>query len=180
MSRIAERPPQSGGLSASVSGLLRFAAMRCFLVGAVVLSVLGCNGRTMPLRYDAAEGACDCRVEAGDGGGLILTMSWSCYCASNYADGCTRTLADECSTGTRDRMDYPGCGLTVLQIRGAFGPYQDVYDQDGKLVGAMASSDTSAYVCPNDPTMSALTVRAGQFPSASCAPVWNSCLDAGN
>jgi hypothetical protein len=156
-------------------------AMRSILVGGVVLSVLGCKGTTWPLPYDASgTAACDCRVEAGDGGSLTLTMSWSCYCASNYADGCTRTLADQCATGTRDRTDYPGCGLTVLQIRGAFGPYQDVYDQDGKLVGAMASSDSNSYVCPNDPTMSGFILRAGQFPAASCAPVWSSCLDAGN
>jgi len=66
-----------------------------------------------------------------------------------------------------------------LQIRGAFGPYQDVYDQDGKLVGAMASSDSNSYVCPNDPTMSGFILRAGQFPAATCTPVASSCLDAG-
>jgi len=119
-------------------------------------------------------------VETGDGGSLTLTMSWSCYCASTYAGGCTRNLADECSTGTRDRVDYPTCGLTVLQIRGAFGPYQDVYDQDGNLVGAMASSDSNSYVCPNDPTMSGFILRAGQFPAASCTSVPSSCLDAGS
>ncbi|HEY5449825.1 MAG TPA: hypothetical protein VIQ54_13815 [Polyangia bacterium] len=140
---------------------------------------MGCK-ETSSSSPDAADGpACNCHVETGDGGSLTLTMSWSCYCASTYAGGCTRNLADECSTGTRDRVDYRTCGLTVLQIRGAFGPYQDVYDQDGKLVGAMASSDSNSYVCPNDPTMSGFILRAGQFPAATCTPVASSCLDAG-
>ena len=154
--------------------------MRSVLAALVVLSLLGCKG-TSSSAPDAADGpACNCHVETGDGGSLTLTMSWSCYCASTYAGGCTRNLADECSTGTRDRVDYPTCGLTVLQIRGAFGPYQDVYDQDGNLVGAMASSDSNSYVCPNDPTMSGFILRAGQFPAASCTSVPSSCLDAGS
>ena len=153
--------------------------MRSVLAALVVLSLVGCK-ETSSSSPDAADGpACNCHVETGDGGSLTLTMSWSCYCASTYAGGCTRDLADECSTGTRDRVDYRTCGLTVLQIRGAFGPYQDVYDQDGKLVGAMASSDSNSYVCPNDPTMSGFILRAGQFPAATCTPVASSCLDAG-
>ena len=153
--------------------------MRSVLAALVVLSLVGCK-ETSSSSPDAADGpACNCHVETGDGGSLTLTMSWSCYCASTYAGGCTRNLADECSTGTRDRVDYRTCGLTVLQIRGAFGPYQDVYDQDGKLVGAMASSDSNSYVCPNDPTMSGFILRAGQFPAATCTPVASSCLDAG-
>ncbi len=154
--------------------------MRSVLAALVVLSLLGCK-ETSSSSPDAADGpACNCHVETGDGGSLTLTMSWSCYCASTYAGGCTRNLADECSTGTRDRVDYPTCGLTVLQIRGAFGPYQDVYDQDGNLVGAMASSDSNSYVCPNDPTMSGFILSAGQFPAATCTPVASSCLDAGS
>ena len=153
--------------------------MRSVLAALVVLSLVGCK-ETSSSSPDAADGpACNCHVETGDGGSLTLTMSWSCYCASTYAGGCTRNLADECSTGTRDRVDYRTCGLTVLQIRGAFGPYQDVYDQDGKLVGAMASSDSNSYVCPNDPTMSGFILRAGQFPAATCTPVASSCIDAG-
>jgi len=153
--------------------------VRSVLAALVVLSLVGCK-ETSSSSPDAADGpACNCHVETGDGGSLTLTMSWSCYCASTYAGGCTRNLADECSTGTRDRVDYRTCGLTVLQIRGAFGPYQDVYDQDGKLVGAMASSDSNSYVCPNDPTMSGFILRAGQFPAATCTPVASSCIDAG-
>jgi hypothetical protein len=162
------------------------------MLGAVaalsVVSLLGCKDSASssadgPLSGDASDApaACDCRVEASDAGlgDRVLTMSWSCYCASGYADGCKRTLEEQCATGTRGRVDYPSCGLTVLQISGAFGPYEDVYDQDGKLVGAMASSDSNSYVCPNDPTLSGFVLRAGRFPEASCAPVPTTCLDAG-
>ena len=153
--------------------------MKSVLVAVVVFAVLGCKGTTASPGDAASDSAaCECHLEAADGGAAVLTMSWPCYCASRYADGCTRTLASRC-TSTRDRVDYPGCGLTVLSIRGSFGPNADVYDQNGTLVGAMASSDTSAYVCPSDPSVTGLVLRAGQFPAASCEPVASSCPDAG-
>ena len=116
--------------------------MRSSIAVAVAVAALGCNAPVGP-PIDASNAAtCDCHLE-GSGLEAILVMSWSCYCAA-YGDGCTRELASAC-TDFRERFDYPGCGLTDLRGVPAIVPSDDVFDQDGKLVGARIASDTTAY-----------------------------------
>jgi len=117
----------------------------------------------------SSPGACGCQIE-GDGFATTLTlvMSWDCYCTA-YG-GCTRDVVTEC-TAFRQRIDYPGCGLTVLRIMSAGGPIDEVFDQDGKLVGAYVSSDTAWYACPSNASLTAFHMRAGRLPEDSCQGV---------
>ena len=107
---------------------------------------------------------CNCRLE-GQGAGATLTMSWDCFCERF---GCEGRLQNDCRDH-QQRIDYPVCGLTVIQAVPAGGPIGSVYDSGGHMVGGFRASDTSPYVCPSDPTIEALTVRAGTFPAATCA-----------
>ena len=66
-------------------------------------------------------------------------------------------------------------GLTVpvtavLRINGQFFVFV-AEDASGKLVGRVAHSDLSGYLCPSDPSIVSATERAGQFPDASCQSV---------
>jgi len=152
-------------------------------VVAVILSCAwGCSSSTRPQQNDGAAGAtaCNCHVDERNG---VLTMSWSCYCAST--GGCTRTFAQWCDD-VRERIDHPACGFTVLHMMGLGGPFDDVYDQERNLVGAAAAGDSAdAYKCPDDPTLAAPLIQAGQFPPASCEGIScgkcssSSCADAG-
>ena len=141
--------------------------MRSILAIGMAVSVfaLACSESSKGTpRPDAAD--CGCHFE-GSGPSAVLVMSWSCYCAA-YGDDCTRKFASQC-TEFRQRLDYPLCGLTVLRVVPAGGPIDDVYDCNGNLVGARIASDTSAYVCPSDPTMTAFRASAGLLPPATCS-----------
>jgi hypothetical protein len=143
--------------------------MRSSIAVAVAVAVLGCTTAPGGPPIDASDAAtCDCHLE-GNGLEATLVMSWSCYCAA-YGDGCTRERGSQC-TDFRQRFDYPGCGLTALRIVPAGGPIDDVFDQDGKLVGARAASDSGTYKCPSDPSLTALRLGAGRLPEASCEEV---------
>jgi hypothetical protein len=96
-------------------------------------------------------------------------MSWECYCASN---DCSRTPATSCASH-KQRIDYPTCGLTVLRFTPAGGPIDDVFDQDGRLVGVVVSSDTALYKCPSNPDLFGYSMQAGQLPDSACAS--NTC-----
>jgi hypothetical protein len=111
--------------------------------------------------------ACGCSIDPAG----TLDLSWTCYCQQSFA-ACTTTLAvpADCATGVR--QDYPACGLTVITtLTGAGVQVPSVYDTTGTLVGRVAHSDLSAYLCPSDSTMEADTERAGQFPASTCAAV---------
>ena len=116
----------------------------------------------------SVDGSCGCQIE-GDGFAATLVMSWDCYCTA-YKSGCTRDIATVC-TDFRQRIDYPGCGLTVLRIMSAGGPIDDVFDQDGKLVGAYSSTDTGPFACPSNPSLTGFHMRAGRLPEDSCQGV---------
>jgi hypothetical protein len=143
--------------------------MRSILTGALAVSLFAfaCSERTKD-SPTSDGGDCGCRVEGSDFN-AELVMSWSCYCAA-YGDGCTRTLPDVC-TDYRQRFEYPACGMTLLRFVPAGGPIEDVFDADGKLVGARVASDLLSYACPSDPSKTAFKARAGQFPAATCAEV---------
>jgi hypothetical protein len=73
---------------------------------------------------------------------------------------------------TRVRQDFPACGFTVITtLTGAGVEVPSVYDATGKLVGRVAHSDLSGYLCPSDSTMVSATERAGQSPASTCAAV---------
>ena len=61
--------------------------------------------------------------------------------------------------------------MTILRIAGPGGPIDDVFDVDGKLVGARIASDLVTYACPSEPSMTSFRARAGQFPAAACTEV---------
>ncbi len=136
------------------------------LVLALAAGASACNEGTVGA--DTGGGACGCRLE-GEGIAATLVMSWDCYCTA-YGAGCSRDIAPVC-TDFRQRIDYPACGLTVLRITPAGGPIDDVFDQDGKLVGAYVSSDTAWYTCPSNASLTAFHMRAGRLPEESCQGV---------
>jgi hypothetical protein len=139
--------------------------MRSILAVAIAMFALSCSESS---KGTSDAGDCDCHVE-GSGFDAVLVMSWSCYCAA-YGDGCTRNLAAACNE-FHQRLDYPGCGMTVLRVTPAGGPIDDVFDADGRLVGARIASDTGTYACPSDPAITALKAQSGQLPAATCREV---------
>jgi hypothetical protein len=110
---------------------------------------------------------CDCSIDAEG----TLDLSWSCYCNQSFA-ACATPLSVPADCASRVRQDYPACGLTVtITLTGAGVEVPSVYDATGALVGRVAHSDLSGYLCPSDSTMASDTERAGQFPASTCAPV---------
>jgi hypothetical protein len=110
---------------------------------------------------------CGCNVDSEG----TLSLDWDCYCAQPFA-ACDAALALPASCGAQTRKDYPSCGLTVVIAFTAAGvEAPSVYDASGKLVGRVAHSDLSGYLCPSDPSVVSATERAGQFPDASCQAV---------
>jgi hypothetical protein len=91
-------------------------------------------------------------------------MTWDCFC--NRFGGCTEPLT--CSAATHERIDYASCGLSVV-AGSSSGVSSSVYDPSGALVGRTVVSDSTPYTCPSNPSLTAQSVRAGQFPDASCA-----------
>ena len=150
--------------------------MRPIAIAALTLAAgaWACNERTSGSgvdgsSVDSSPGACGCQIDGNAASGSTLVMSWDCYCEAYGAD-CTRSIAPLC-TDFRQRIDYPACGLTVLRIMSAGGPIDDVFDQDGKLVGAYVSSDTAWYTCPSNASLTAFHLRAGRMPEDGCQGV---------
>jgi hypothetical protein len=120
------------------------------------------DGSTPP--YDAS--ACDCRIGA-DG---VLRMSWACFNA-NYGNG--SRASGWCGA--------PGqwtsaCGLDVFTYDQVGQAQLFVYDQSGNQVGVQFSSASGpGYVCPTDPTLTAMKVAGGMFPASSCPVTACSC-----
>jgi hypothetical protein len=121
-------------------------------------------------RFQMLEGgasACDCSIDPQG----TLDLSWACYCDQSFA-ACAVPFAVGADCATHLRQDYPACGLTVIvALTGAGVEVPSVYDATGKLVGRVAHSDLSGYLCPSDSTMVSATERAGQFPASTCAAV---------
>lgn len=140
--------------------------MRSAAVAAVVVAALGCTDTIGAASETTAGSACGCQVEGS--APPTLVMSFSCYCAA-YG-GCDRTIASTCAhqASYLRRYDYPDCQLSLV----ATGPHgswnEDYYDPDGKLVGVTMASDTSMIMCPGDPHLGALNMRAGRTPAGSC------------
>ena len=140
------------------------------------LGVWVCNEGTVGSGVDGSSpGACGCQIDGNAAFGPTLVMSWDCYCAA-YGAGCTTNIATVC-TDFRQRIDYPGCGLTVLRIMSAGGPIDDVYDRDGKLIGAYVSSDTAQYACPSNASLTAFHLRAGRLPESCQGVACGRCTD---
>ncbi len=116
---------------------------------------------------EGGPSACACSIDPAG----TLDLSWSCYCDQSFA-ACATPLSGTADCASVVRQDYPACGLTViLAFTGAGVEVPSVYDATGKLVGRVAHSDLSAYLCPSDSTMASATERAGQFPTSTCAAV---------
>lgn len=146
---------------------------RLILFAVLCVEVLACQ--SSPIRDSPIDGSgepvdgapagaanCDCRVENG-----VLVMSWDCLCA---AYGCGSPLCPPAGNRVYDRVDYPACGLTVVE-GATFGARALVFDSSGTQVGATYVSDTSPYRCPTNPALTAQTVRGGRSPEASCLAV---------
>ena len=133
---------------------MRFSGLAATL--ALVAVLTGCGSKP-------DGGSCGCRVE-GEGFAATLVMSWECFCE---AYGCSDRLEAVC-TDFRERIEYPGCGLTVLRLVPAGGPIDSVFDSSGAMVGGLLASDTASYRCPSNSAIEATKVRAGTFPSADC------------
>ena len=133
---------------------MRFVGLAATL--ALVVGLTGCESKP-------DGGSCGCRVE-GEGFAATLVMSWECYCE---AYGCSDQFEALC-TDFRERIEYPGCGLTVLRLVPAGGPIETVFDSSGAMVGGLLASDTASYRCPSNSAIEATKVRAGTFPSAGC------------
>jgi hypothetical protein len=125
-------------------------------------------------RFVTLEGgpsACGCSIDTQG----TLDLSWACYCDQSFA-ACAAPLSAGADCATHVRQDYPACGLTVIvATTGAGVEVPSVYDATGTLVGRVAHSDLSGYLCPSDATMISATERAGQFPPSTCAAV--TCAD---
>jgi hypothetical protein len=116
---------------------------------------------------EGGPSACDCGIDSAG----TLDLSWACYCDQSFAD-CATPLPVTADCASLVRQDYPDCGLTVIvALTGAGVEVPSVYDATGKLVGRVAHSDLSGYLCPSDSTMASATERAGQFPASTCAAV---------
>ncbi len=116
---------------------------------------------------EGGPSACDCSIDAAG----TLDLSWACYCDQPFA-ACATPLSVTADCATLVRQDYPTCGLTVIVALTSAGvEVPSVYDATGKLVGRVAHSDLSGYLCPSDSTMVSATERAGQFPPSTCAAV---------
>jgi hypothetical protein len=142
------------GIAVARTGSVRFVGLAATL--ALVAVLTGCGSKP-------DGGSCGCRVE-GEGFAATLVMSWECFCE---AYGCSDRLEAVC-TDFRERIDYPGCGLTVLRLVTAGGPIESVFDSSGAMVGGSLASDTASYRCPSNLEIEATKVRAGTFPSADC------------
>lgn len=157
--------------------------MRRAIVFGALLAAAGCSssGRRSPAdaaaerrtaadRLEAIQGdpsACGCSIDPTG----TLALSWTCYCQQSFA-ACATPLSVPADCATRVRQDYPACGFTVITTLTSAGvQVPSVYDATGTLVGRVAHSDLSAYLCPSDSTMEADTERAGQFPASTCAAV---------
>jgi hypothetical protein len=162
---------------------------RCFIVALAVV-VWGCQGGSLnpaPTGQGGAGGSggatsvdasrdepprdtadCGCVVDR-----FTLIVSWDCYCAMSTT-GCNNF-----DFGCQNPQAYPGCGLSTQTINTVGGPWIQVRDSSGTLVGAQTSSDTGEYVCPSDPTLKGFTLRAGRFPDATCEAVTCACVDGG-
>ena len=142
------------GIAVAATGSVRFVELAATL--ALVAVLTGCGSKP-------DGGSCGCRVE-GEGVSATLVMSWECYCE---AYGCRGQFEAVC-TDFRERIEYPGCGLTVLRLVAAGGPIESVFDSSGAMVGGSLASDTATYRCPSNPEIETSQVRAGTFPSADC------------
>ena len=123
--------------------------------------------RAVDLPPDAA--ACGCAVDDQD----TLNLSWDCYCTRPYV-GCGVPLSSMTVTDceTRERTDYPDCGLTVIvESTGPSAGLPSVYDAQGKLAGRLSRTEAAPYACPSDPSVFGSMERAGRFPSPSCRAV---------
>jgi hypothetical protein len=163
----------------------RFGVRRARAIVLALFATTGCSSSTGRAPNDAAAergrvAAAD-RLEALQGDPTVcgcsidpdgtLELSWTCYCQQSFA-ACATPLSVPADCGSHIRQDYPGCGLTVITtLTNAGDEVPSVYDATGNLVGRLAHSDLSAYLCPSDSTMESDTERAGQFPAASCAAV---------
>jgi hypothetical protein len=111
--------------------------------------------------------ACGCGIDPAG----TLDLSWTCYCQQSFA-ACATPLSVPADCTSRIRQDYPACGLTVITTFTSAGDQvPSVYDATGSLVGRLAHSDLSGYLCPSDSTLESDTERAGQFPPTGCAAV---------
>jgi hypothetical protein len=146
------------------------------------LAVLGCASRGVVDRDqgsdaggDVIEGGgtnpCGCSVELYAG---ALGVSWDCFCQGR---DCSRRLPPgSACDGESSRVDYPGCGLTIISTPGVGGAVDlHVFDASGQLVGEQLSSDTPDFTCPSDPsflsTGGSNRLRSGRFPDGTCAAV---------
>ncbi|MFL5306595.1 MAG: hypothetical protein ACJ8F1_15365 [Polyangia bacterium] len=150
--------------------MVRGVGRRVFAAFAVVASaVMGCSsGAHAP----ADAGSCGCYIDPTT---HALQMSLDCYCA---AHDCRNAAPVACSGSSSPYSWTVACGLNVFTSPSFGGPFYAVTDQSGTLVGFQATSDTTLYSCPTDPTLTALVVRAGRFPDAACA-VQDCACDAG-
>jgi hypothetical protein len=149
-----------------------------------LFAAAGCSSSGGPARADAARdvvaaasdrlealqgdpSACGCSIDPAG----TLDLSWSCYCQQSFA-ACATPLSVPADCPSRIRQDYPACGLTVITTFTSAGDeIPSVYDATGNLVGRLAHSDLSAYLCPSDSTLESDTERAGQFPATTCVAV---------
>ena len=114
-------------------------------------------------------GSCGCSVD-----GHVLSYSWACFCASG---GCASVAPATACGGTRESQ--VACGLRSDSVLTPGGPFIQVFDATGALVGEQAGSDTSDYVCPDDASLRGFVRRVGTFPDAGCAVTTCDCVDGG-
>ena len=114
-------------------------------------------------------GSCGCAVE-----GNVLSYSWECFCASG---GCASAAPATTCSGTRDSQ--VACGLRTDSIFTPGGPFIQVFDATGALVGQRSGSDTDEFVCPDDPSLRGFVQQVGTFPDAGCAVTTCDCVDGG-
>jgi hypothetical protein len=62
-----------------------------------------------------------------------------------------------------------GCGLDVFTYDRSGLLQLFAYDKSGSNVGVQYENSDVAFVCPFDPTLTALKLAAGMFPASTCA-----------
>ena len=139
----------------------------------VFLVVAGCGVTGLVDPRDSgvhdAGVSCHCAVD-----GNVLTYSWECFCASG---GCASVTPATTCGGTRESQ--VACGLRSDSILTPGGPFIQVFDANGTLVGQEIGSDTGDFECPDDPSLRGFVRHVGVFPDAGCAVTTCDCIDGG-